>query len=70
MKQRNGVLYILACFALSLVYCLIITLVIANIAIPIICMIYFKSAWWLCLYAAEPLLIFIGVIINTIVEDM
>lgn len=70
MKRRNDALYSAAYFALLFVYALIITLAIANISIPIVCMLSFKSGWWLFLYAAEPILIIIGSIINNIIEDM
>lgn len=49
---------------------LVFVVLIANIALPIVLMVWLKSGWWLCLYLVEPVLIYVYVWLDNATDDM
>lgn len=66
----KNVLWYIGFNALIFVEIIVLLVAIANIALPIVFMIWLRNAWWLCLWSAEPIMLYLFVLLDNVSEDM
>lgn len=70
VNEVKEFLYWVAYGAILALQVLVFIALIANIVLPIILMVWQNSAWWVCLYLVEPVLMYLYVWLDDKTDDM
>lgn len=66
----KNILWYIGFNALIFVEIIVLLVAIANIALPIVLMVWLNSGWWMCLWLIEPILLRLFAWIDGVTEDM